>query len=287
MHDKMSAELKTINANGLIFAYLEAGKGPLVLCLHGFPDTPHTFSDIMPALAEVGYQVVAPFMRGYPPTTRPSNGDYAPLRLGEDVLALITGFGRSQAIVIGHDWGALAGYAAANIAPERITKLVTLAVPHPRVVKPTISQLRRARHFVFFQIRSLTRWWLQRRNFSGVNIIYKRWSPNWDVTEDDLRPIKESLAQPGGIDAVLGYYWSFVRGGTSSEVGKILFAPTSVPTLTLVGKADGAMDLSVFNQTSAAFSGPYQLAWIGNAGHFLHREKPQEVMQHILSFLDE
>ena len=282
----MSDELKTIDANGLTFSYLEAGSGPLVLCLHGFPDTPHTFSDMMPVLAEAGYHVVAPYMRGYPPTTQPNNGDYAPLRLGEDVLALITAFEQTQAIVIGHDWGAFAAYTAANIAPERIIKLVTLAIPHPRVVKPTFSQLLKARHFVFFQMKSLSRRWLRRNNFAGINTIYRRWSPNWNVTEADLQHIKVSLAQPGGVDAALGYYWSFRQSGTSGEVGKILFAPTSVPTLTLVGEADGATDTSVFHQTPKAFSAPYQLEWISEAGHFLHREKPQEVMQNVLTFLN-
>src|SRR5687768_2249913 len=83
---------KTIEAGGLTFGYLEAGEGPLVLCLHGFPDTAHTFDDLLPRLARAGYHAVAPFMRGYAPTSVPVDGDYSELRLGEDAIALIDAF---------------------------------------------------------------------------------------------------------------------------------------------------------------------------------------------------
>src|SRR5258708_7936876 len=127
----------TIAANGLTFSCLADGPddGPLVLLVHGFPDTAHTWSDVLPRLASQGFRAVAPFMRGYYPTTIPADGDYAVLTLGRDVLALIEAHGRTQAIVIGHDWGAYASYAAANLAPERVSKLVTVALPHPRSVR--------------------------------------------------------------------------------------------------------------------------------------------------------
>src|SRR5262245_36918533 len=109
----MQQVLKYITANGLQFAYYEVGSGPLILLLHGFPDTAHTWFDVQPQLAASGYRVVAPFMRGYSPTKTPADGSYSALNLGRDVLELIKVLGESQAIVIGHDWGAFAAYAAA------------------------------------------------------------------------------------------------------------------------------------------------------------------------------
>ena len=108
---------RTVRANGLEFGVLEAGTGPLALCLHGFPDCAHTWRHLFPALAAVGFHAVAPFMRGYAPTTALANGDYGPNTLAADVLGLheVLG-GGSDAVLIGHDWGAEAAYRAAAAA---------------------------------------------------------------------------------------------------------------------------------------------------------------------------
>ncbi len=106
-----------IDANGLRFAYLEQGRGPLVVMLHGFPDTAYTWAHVMPELARAGSRVVAPFMRGYHPTQLPKPGVIDPDTTGRDVLALIAALGEATAIVVGHDWGASAAYAAASLEP--------------------------------------------------------------------------------------------------------------------------------------------------------------------------
>ena len=97
-----------IHANGLKFAYLEQGEGQLVILLHGFPDTAHTWSHQMPALAAAGYRVVAPFLRGYPPTDIPQNGYYDKASLASDVVALIAALGGGRPVhLVGQDWGAI------------------------------------------------------------------------------------------------------------------------------------------------------------------------------------
>src|SRR5262245_64260522 len=96
---------KFVDANGLRFGYLEQGSGPLVLLLHGFPDTALTWDRAMPALAQAGYRAVAPFMRGYAPTAIPADGAYDTETLGKDAIALIHALGADAAVVIGHDWG--------------------------------------------------------------------------------------------------------------------------------------------------------------------------------------
>ncbi|MCA9771955.1 MAG: alpha/beta fold hydrolase [Myxococcales bacterium] len=96
--------MKTIDANGIRFAYREEGTGPLVLLLHGFPDTSETWADVMPKLAAAGWRAVAPNLRGYPPTSAPADGDYSVLRLGEDVLALIEALGAERAVVVDEEF---------------------------------------------------------------------------------------------------------------------------------------------------------------------------------------
>ena len=109
-----------IRANGVHFAYLDAGQGPLVLCLHGFPDTAWSFVPLLERLAAAGYRAVAPFMRGYPPSGPAPDGDYRVITLGRDALALIEVLGAQRAVLVGHDWGAAATYIAAALAPERV-----------------------------------------------------------------------------------------------------------------------------------------------------------------------
>jgi pimeloyl-ACP methyl ester carboxylesterase len=123
-------EVKTVAAGGLRFGYVDAGSGPLALCLHGFPDSAYTWRHLLPALADAGYHAVAPFMRGYAPTDIPEDGAYQTGALAADAVALHEAFGGDgDAVLVGHDWGATAVYAALAHAPGRWRRAVTLAVP--------------------------------------------------------------------------------------------------------------------------------------------------------------
>src|ERR1700761_9715000 len=108
----MAKAIPFVGTNGLNFAYLEEGSGSLVLMLHGFPDTAHSWDDLRPRIAAKGYRAVSPFMRGYHPTGIPDR-DTDQETLARDPLALIEALGASQAVIIGHDWGASAAYGAA------------------------------------------------------------------------------------------------------------------------------------------------------------------------------
>ena len=119
----MADALHFVDANGLKFAYLEEGTGPLVLMLHGFPDTAHTWDDLRSRIAAKGYRAVSPFMRGYHPTAIPDR-DADQETLARDALALVDALGASEAVVIGHDWGASAAYGAAALGPEQVNETV-------------------------------------------------------------------------------------------------------------------------------------------------------------------
>lgn len=276
----MQSAIKHINANGLQFAYFEVGQGPLMLLFHGFPDTPHTWAEVQPQFAAAGYRVVTPFMRGYPPTTAPADGNYSARQLGEDVLALIEALGETQAVVVGHDWGALAAYTAANLNPARVHKLITLAIPHPGAIQLNLRTLLKAHHFITFQFRPFALASLRRNDFAGVAAIYKRWSPNWAFTAADLAPVKEAFKALGGLEGALGYYWSL---GSQQDGGQ--GAKTSVPTLSFFGEADGALDQSSLEQTRACFTNTYEMVRLPTAGHFIHREAPQIFVDKTLAFL--
>ncbi len=282
------SSIKTVAANGLDFSYYELGTGPLALCFHGFPDSPESWADLLPDLADAGYRAVAPFMRGYPPTSIPVDGDYFGDVLGDDVLALISALGGESAVLIGHDWGASAVYAATTRAPERVRKLVAMAVPQPSALLPTPGLLWGVRHFLEFQRRQHTVDRIRTDDLAFLRSIYARWSPNWTPADHEFDGVRACWQTPGAIEATLGYYWSFVGSGfgaRSRAFSKSLARKVDVPTLVVVGEADHAIPATAFPRAARWFTGPYQLLTVPRAGHFVHREEPAHVNAAVLEFL--
>ena len=163
-----------IDANGVKLAYLEQGEGPLVVLVHGFPDTAHTWDRVMPAVAELGFRAVAPFTRGYWPSE--AKGPYDSDTLGADIVALIEALGETSAIVVGHDWGASAAYAAAGSRPDRVRMLITLAIPHPKSLKPTPLTIWKIRHF-FTLSRKGAAAKIRANGYRYIDELWRRWSP--------------------------------------------------------------------------------------------------------------
>ncbi len=281
---KALQDYSRIQVNGVELAYLEAGEGPLVLCLHGFPDSAHTYDDLLPVLADAGYRAVAPFMRGYFPSAVPEDGDYAMTTVAADVLALIEALGAQSAIVIGHDWGGFAAYTAANLAPQKVTKLVVLAVPHMGASASSLAQLRRSWYVLFFQLPWLPEKRVPRNNFAFIDRLYRSWSPNWSEAEFNLEPVKRALAAPGALRAALGYYRRMIRGASKS-VYDVLSQKTTVPALWFVGEADGSIGPEIMANTAQACSGPFEMVSLPGVGHFIHREAPAEFQRKLLEFL--
>ncbi|MGA7050004.1 MAG: alpha/beta hydrolase, partial [Mycobacterium sp.] len=173
----MADAINFVEANGLRFAYLEEGSGPLVLLLHGFPDTAHTWDELRPRIAAKGYRAVSPFMRGYAPSGIPDR-DTDQETLARDALALIEALGASEAIVIGHDFGAAAAYGAAGLGPDRVRKLITIAIPHPAALKPSPKKLWGVRHFAIYKLPGAPKRFAH-NDFAALPAIYRRWSPTW------------------------------------------------------------------------------------------------------------
>jgi pimeloyl-ACP methyl ester carboxylesterase len=137
---------RTVTANGLQFGVLEVGSGPLALCLHGFPDSAHTWRYLLPALADAGFHAVAPFMRGYAPTGIPADGCFQLGALVADAVGLHDALGGDdRAVLTGSDWGAETAYGAAAFAPDRWRRVVTLGVPPLALDRKIFADLRSAK----------------------------------------------------------------------------------------------------------------------------------------------
>lgn len=274
----------TVRANGLVFSCLELGEGPLVLCMHGFPDTASTWTQLMPRVAALGYRVVAPNMRGYAPTQLPDDDDYRVWTFGQDVLSLIAALGHERAVIIGHDWGASAVYSAVAQAPEKIDRLIALAIPPPSSLRPTLSNAWAIRHFVSFQLRGRTLARYRRDPLGFLRGIYKRWSPRWEPDDAEFADVIEAFAQPGSLEAAFHYYWTFFKDARSRETRRLNTTRITVPTLLLGGDAD-ILSVDNWEWVGRAFDAPYEVEIVRGAGHFLHRERPEEVASLICDWL--
>lgn len=281
-----SPEWIRVEANGLDFGVLTQGTGPLVLLLHGFPDRPASWAPIMAGLAAAGFRAAAPALRGYVPTAIPADGDYRVPTLGRDALALIEGLGARQAVVVGHDWGASAAYAAANLGPEQVVGLCTLAIPHPRIIKPSLGLLLRARHFALFQMGAIGRWWARRKDMAYIEYLYRYWSPTWPDPSAHIEAVKAEFREPGRLEAALGFYAQISDGLKKTDDNRAIRQPTSQPSLLFVGEDDGALRFEKdFAGIEDCFTGPMDLVQVPAAGHFVPAEQPQAVLDALIPFL--
>jgi pimeloyl-ACP methyl ester carboxylesterase len=272
----------TVRANGLQFGVLEAGSGPLALCLHGFPDAAYTWRHLLPALAGAGFHAVAPFMRGYAPTAVPADGAYHLGALVADAVALheVLG-GDGDAVLIGHDWGAEAAYGAAAFAPDRWRRLVTLAVPPAALDEVLFSdyeQLKRSFYlFMFRDPAGLAETAVARDDLAFLDKLWRDWSPGFQPGEH-LARVKDCLRQPANLAAALGYYRAAVDQEAAARQ-----APQ--PTLYLHGARDGCIGVDLVRGAERLLAPSSRMIVIEEAGHFLHLEEPGQVNDHILSWV--
>lgn len=286
----------SIEANGLTFGYLAAGdEGPLALCLHGFPDSAWTWRHLLPDLADAGYRAVAPFLRGYAPTEVPADGLYQSGAVASDANALHEALGGDrQAVLIGHDWGALAAYGAAGHAPQRWRKVVTAAVPPPTAVASSFlsyDQLQRSWYMFFFQ-SALADGVVPMDDLAFIDRLWADWSPGFDAAAE-LPAVKDALRNPANLTAALGYYRATLGAGARDagydQVEADGSAPLPMPVLYLHGRTDGCMGADVIDDSLLA-SLPHtasRIEVIDGVGHFLQLENPSLVNRSILRFLTE
>ncbi len=286
-------ERGSVRANGLEFAYLHDGPegGPLALCLHGFPDTAHTWRHLLPRLADAGFHAVAPFLRGYAPTPVPEDGRYDTGTLALDACQLHQALGGGDdAVLIGHDWGAFATYGAAAVQPERWRRVVTAAVPPQASMAEgffRFDQLRRSWYVFLFQT-PLAEHAVSLEDHAFIDRLWADWSPGFDGSWDAAR-VKEALASPDHLSAAIGYYRAMFAGppddpeAAAAQAASGTTAPQ--PTLYLHGSEDGCMGIDIIGPVTDFLSPGSEMMVVEGAGHFLHLERPDLVNDRIIGFL--
>ncbi len=278
---------KVQTADG-VFRLWSGGEGPALWCLHGFPDSPQTWIEIAPMLAAAGYQVFVPEMPGYALDHRVV--DYRLQALAQVLGRLMDAVSGEQALrLIGHDWGAALNYALAAQRPQQIAAMVCAAVPHPRrFLRPSAAQLRRSWYMAYFQLPRLPERSIRARNFKFIEKLWRTWSPSWAFSEAALDPVRQALAQPPVLAAVLAYYRALpagVRQAAGSAASVSPLQACKVPTLAVAGLEDGCIGAEMFQKQEDLFAERYRLLAMADAGHFMHREQPRGFVTAAVEFL--
>jgi epoxide hydrolase 4 len=227
--------------NGIRLHYVEAGEGPLVVLLHGFPEFWYSWRHQIPALAGAGFRVIAPDMRGYNLSDKPKGTDaYRVELLVDDVAGLIRHFGEERATVVGHDWGGLVAWYAAILRPEAVERLVVINAPHPAAYRRELTrstQALRSWYAGFFQLPVLPETAISAGNFAAIGYVLRSEPVRKGAfSDEDIRLYKEAMARPGALSSAINYYRAAVRD--QRDLFALSERPIDAPTLLIWGEKD-------------------------------------------------
>ena len=270
---------------------------PIALCQHGFPDTAYGWRKLAPLLIDAGYRVVAPFLRGYAPSSLPSDGSYHVGALMDDLLRVREAAGPTDRdVLIGHDWGAMAAAGVAAMPDNPFRRTVIMSVPlsaafrigseRARLFAELPAQLARSWYILFFQLP-----WLPEQSASRiVGFLWRRWSPGYAAGED-LRHVDAAIGAPQRWQAALGCYRALVRSPKPPPRYAQLHrrwtsaARPAGPVLYLHGADDGCFAAEFTRWVAKVLPEGSDTAVVPGAGHFLQLEQPQRVGDCIVEFI--
>jgi len=272
--------------NGVRLHYVEAGSGPLLLFLHGFPNFWYLWRRQIPSLAAAGYRVVAPDLRGYNLSGKPRDvRAYRVHEVARDVAALARGLGALTTTLVGHDWGGVVGWHLGRTRPDLVTRLVVVNAPHPTALARELrrpDQLARSAYVGFFQLPRVPERVLRARDFRVVERVLRRDpSKPGAFSDEDVARHKAALARPGALTAMLDYYRALPAA--LREVRRAARVPVVSPTLVLWGERDRYLSNRLLDGLGR---------WVPDltvhrypaATHWVVAEEPDDVSDRIAAF---
>lgn len=269
--------------NNLRLHWVEAGEGPPVLLLHGFPEFWYEWRHQLPALARMGFRAIAPDLRGYNGSEKPSGvAAYRIENLVGDVQGLIRHLGVERAYVVGHDWGGVVAWWLAMIAPEQVDRLVIINAPHPQAFRRelmTPDQMLRSWYAAAFQVPLLPEAAFRANGFALLERIFRASSVRPGAfTDEDLRRYREAAARPGAITAMINYYRAAARypGPPARAI--------TAPTLLIWGEEDQALSIRLTEGLDAWVPG-IRVERIPGVSHWVPAEAPDRVNELLAGFL--
>ncbi|MDH4116529.1 MAG: alpha/beta hydrolase [Acidimicrobiia bacterium] len=270
-------EFCTIEGPNQRFRVSLRGEGDPVVLLHGFPDFPQSWGPTADVLADHGYRVIVPYLRGYHPDTITPGRRYRNRETGGDLIDLLDALGLPEATVVGHDWGASVAWAASGLAPDRLAAMVPIAVPDPGTVKPGLGFAWQVRHFWGFKA-PLSDARAARNGRAYIERLYRRWAPTWEGSdrEEAVSRAREAFGDPTVLHHALEWYRDLsLNGGTRPR--------PACPILLVTGSADFGGDLGPYERTARRHGA--ETLVVDGAGHWPHREAPAVFHTQLLGFL--
>jgi pimeloyl-ACP methyl ester carboxylesterase len=282
-----------IAANGARFHVAEAGDGPLVMLLHGFPQFWWCWRHQLRALAEAGYRVVAMDLRGYGASDKPPRG-YDTITLTADVAGVIRALGETGAAIVGHDWGGWVAWSMPGLAPRETTAIGVLSMAHPLTLRTALTrdqaQRRAWRPVLEFQLpirpeRQLT------RGDRAIGLLEQWSAPSPPGVFPDLEALEvytRAMRVPFVAHSAMEYYRWALRSVPRRDGRRFAAAvkhPITVPLLQLHGELDAFVLPATALASHQRVSGPLSYELIPGAGHFLPEEAPEQVNAALLGWL--
>lgn len=276
----VDAVTQTVEVGDFTFPVVDRGEGPAVLLLHGFPDSRHLWRHQIPALADAGFRVIAPDLRGFGDAPKPTETDaYQLSNAISDVTGLLDTLGIESAHVIGHDWGGTVAWLFAGNHPDRTRSVAGLTVGAPGAPgRRTVEQLEKFWYIFFFQNEGPAETWLRRDNWQGLRA--------WTRGDGDLDRYISDLSRPGALTAALNWYRANFSPAslnrTSSNAPRI-----SVPALGISAGRDAYLLEQHVKSSASMVDGLWRYHRIEDASHWLMLDRPAEVNQILVRFLRE
>ena len=286
-----SPEIKTImvEVGELAFEVDCCGQGgKLALCLHGFPENSFSWRKQLPVLADMGFKVWAPNLRGYGNSPKPSKvSDYSVDKLLHDIVGLIDASDSDELTIIAHDWGGILAWIFASRELRPLTKLVILNCPHPVAFKSgmNLRQFLMSWYMYFFQIPYLPEWYFGRNNAMPIRRLFEKTSVNSEMFPPEVTEVyRKHAAQDGALTSMINYYRALFRypprmHGINQEPRKI-----TTPTCLIWGEQDVALSKHLALKT-VEFVDNSQTRFIPNGSHWIQQDCPDEVNEIMTEFL--
>jgi pimeloyl-ACP methyl ester carboxylesterase len=256
--------------------------GPLVLLLHGFPESSYEWRHQLPALAEAGYRAVAPDQRGYSPRARPEGADaYHVDHLVADVLAVADHLGGGPFHLVAHDWGAVVGWMLAGRHPDRLLTFTSLSTPHPSALAEAIwspggDQAARSAYVQFFRLPEVPERVLLAGECAGLRAILANTGFVHRAAVDEYVRL---LCDPAALTAVLNWYRAADLAGLA-ELG-----PITTPTLYVWSTCDPALGREAAEDTASRVQAPYQFVVLDGVSHWIPEDVPEDLNPLLLEHL--
>ncbi len=282
-----SVDHRYADLGGVRLHYVEAGEGPLVVLLHGFPEFWYSWRFQIPALAAAGFRVVAPDMRGYNLSDKPKGvKGYGLGPLARDVERLIGALGEERAVVVGHDWGGIVAWAAAMLHPERVERLAILNVPHPERLSRALRtprQLLKSSYAFFFQVPWLPEKIIRAGNFAILRSVFRNDPVRPGAFgEDDIDRYVGALSRPGALTATINYYRALARQAPALTRG--FLRRIEAPVLVIWGEKDIFL-VPELARPNPAWVPDARVERLPDASHWVQQDRPERVNALLLDFL--